>query len=259
MYALGLKGPPQEVSAGGRRYRLERLVKHDFWAATAFYVDAETGEPVVIKFGRSVTFLGLPMRWSGEWLTRRESRFYQRLGDVPGIPRWLGRVEGRLIGFVHAYVAGRPMSEVPAARLDERFFAELAAVLARLHERGIAYIDLNKPQNVLVGEGEREGLPWLIDFQISFDVESGLKRRLLPGFARRRLLKQAARADRYHFLKHKKRRRPDLLGAEERVEVERRAWFIRLHRTIARPYFFVRRRLMDTLRRKGRLLPEGSK
>jgi hypothetical protein len=257
MYALGRAGPPAAVRVGGRQLSLERVVKHDFWAATTFYVDDVTGTRAVVKFGRSQRLLGLPMRWAGRFLTHRESRFYQRLDGVPCVPAWLGLVEGRLIGFAHAFADGQPMSEAPAVCLDKRFFDQLQRALSQLHDRGIAYIDLNKPQNVLVDHSGQH--PWLIDFQISYDARAGLKRRLLPRFLRQRLLRQGIRADRYHLLKHKLRRRPDLLTAQEREEVERAAWFIRLHRTLSRPYFFVRRRAMASLRRTGRLLPEGSK
>ena len=257
MYALGRDGPPPEVVVSGRRYLLERVVKHDFWAATSFYRDAVTSARAVVKLGRSQSLLGFPMRWAGRFLTHRESHFYQRLGGVRHVPGWLGLVEGRLIGFAHVFVEGRPMSEIPDAQLDGPFFDDLQNALRSLHDRGIAYIDLNKPQNVIVGDEDRR--PYLIDFQISYDAKSGLKRFLLPGIIRRALLRQGMRADRYHLLKHKRRRRPDLLTPAEREEVERRAWFIRLHRFLSRPYFLVRRKLFASLRRKGRLLPEGSK
>jgi hypothetical protein len=35
--ALGRDEPPGEVDIDGQRYRLVRVVKHDSWAATAFY------------------------------------------------------------------------------------------------------------------------------------------------------------------------------------------------------------------------------
>src|SRR5688500_16490303 len=92
MYALGRDGPPDRVTVGGRPMRLKRHVKHDFWAATSFFVDETTGEAAVLKFGRSQPLLGLPMRWAGRFLTRRESWFYQRLADVPSVPAWLGLI-----------------------------------------------------------------------------------------------------------------------------------------------------------------------
>lgn len=256
MYALGAAGPPPLVRLAEKTLRLQRPVKHDFWAATAFYVDADSGETAVVKFGRIQRLVFLPMRWSGRILAQRESHFYQRLADVSAVPQWMGMIQPPWVGFAHAYVVGRPMSDVPVARLDARFFADLAQVLALLHDRGIAYVDLHKPQNVLIDD---EGRPHLIDFQISYDIDSGMKRWLLPRFVRRWFLRAAVRADRYHLLKHKKFLRPDLLGAQESQEVERRAWFIRLHRRLVAPYRFVRRRLLSRWRRSGRLLPEGSK
>lgn len=256
MYALGAGGPPESVQAGGRHFVLERLVKHDFWAATAFYKNVASGERVVLKFGRTHRLAILPMRWVGRTLANRESYFYQRLADVAAVPRWIGRLEPPWIGFAHEYAPGRPLSEMKLLRVEERFFEELAAVLRSMHERGIAYVDLHKPQNVLIDD---EHGPHLIDFQISYDIDHGIKRLLVPRIARSWLLRSLIRADWYHFLKHKNKFRADLLTAEERRALERRAWFIYVHRALIGPYRFVRRRLMNRWRRSGRLLPQMSK
>ena len=52
---------------------------------------------------------------------------------------------------------------------------------------------------------------------------------------------------------------PQSLTPEQAALLQRRPWFIRVHRRINRPYLAVRRRLMGRLRDSGRLLPEGSK
>jgi hypothetical protein len=237
MRALGRCGLPGSFENDGVTYRLTRSVKHDFFAATGFYAD-DAGKKAVLKMGRTACFLKLPMKWVGRFLCRREMRFYRKLQDLPGIPRLLGMVGDT--GFVHEYVEGRPLAK--DRPVPDGFFDRLEELLAELHRRGIAYVDTNKPENILLGD---DGLPHLIDFQISWDS---------PFF-----LPRMQREDFYHILKHKKRLRPDELTEEELKRVNDKSWLIRLHRTVTRPYFLVRRRMFRRLRETGRLLPEGSK
>ena len=256
MYALGVEGPPAEARIAQRAYHLDRIVKHDFWAATAFYTEAVTGRRAVLKFGRNRRIGILPMHWAGRFLVSRESHFYRRLADVPAVPHFLGLVDRPWIAFGHDYIEGQPVSQTHEQRLNESFFMSLAAVLEQLHDRGVAYIDLHKEQNILV---DPAGQPHLIDFQISYDRDSRFLGLRLPRPIRNWLFSLGVRADRYHLVKHKKFRRPDLLSDQERNAVERRVWFIRLHAALVWPYRFVRRRLLKRWRSGGRLLPEGAR
>ena len=231
-------------------YHLTRSIKHDFFAATAFYAtdnpSAEHRE-IVLKIGRTEAFAGVPLAWLGRWLCRREVRFYERAKDLPNIPAMLGRVGET--GFVHALVPGQPLSK--HRPVPDGFFDHLQQLIAELHRRDIAYVDANKPENILLGD---DGLPHLIDFQISWDLcELG------DNFLNRWWLRRLQRADVYHVLKHKKRLRPDETTEEERKAVERRSTLIRVHRLITKPYFKLRRRTFKRLRETGQLLPEGSK
>jgi len=246
MRALGRAGLPDDFELDGIRYRLWRSVKHDFVAATGFYRDAD-GRKVVLKISRTVSFAGIPLHWMGRWACRREMHFYRRLADLPNVPRLLGQVG--TTGFVHEYVEGRPLSAGRA--VPDGFFQQLQELLSQLHRRNIAYVDTNKPQNILLGE---DGRPHLIDFQISLDLACVSR----WGWGRW-LLRLAAREDFYHILKHKRRLRPDELNDEELIASRRKSPIIRLHRFLFKPYFFVRRRLFRHLRATGRLLPEGSK
>ena len=249
MRALGKGGPPHAFALGGTTYGLLRTVKHDFFAATAFYRD-EAGNTVVLKISRTAEFAGLPLLWLGRMLCRREMRFYSRLADLPGVPRLLGTVGPT--GFVHAFVPGRPLErDVP---VRDGFFDELVRLLGELHRRGIAYVDTNKPQNILLGD---DGRPHLIDFQISWDG----KELDLPGLRGlgRWVLRRLQREDLYHVLKHKRRMRPDEMTAEETERAKRTSALIRLHRFVFKPYFALRRRTFTRLRQTGRLMPEGSK
>jgi hypothetical protein len=249
MRALGKAGLPGEFSLNGTTYRLLRTVKHDFFAATAFYRD-DDDRMVVLKAGRTGDFAGVPLLWLGRWLCRRELRFYTRLADVPNVPDVLGAVGPT--GFVHDFVPGRPLEKhMP---VPDGFFGELFGLLGELHRRGLAYVDTNKPQNILLGD---DGRPHLIDFQISYDAADFDR----PGLRalNRWLLRRLQREDVYHALKHKRRIRPDQMTRGETEAAARRSALIRLHRFVFKPYFALRRRTFKRLRDTGRLMPEGSK
>src|SRR5687767_14558322 len=246
MHALGKAGLPLQFTLEGKSYRLTLPVKHDFFAATGFYEDGD-GRRVVLKMSRTEEFAGVPLEWLGRVLCRREMRFYNKLSDLPNVPPVLGTVG--TTGFVHAFVEGRPLSK--DRPVPDGFFDQLAALLDALHARGIAYVDTNKPENILLGD---DGRPHLIDFQISYDVEELYNTALNRWF-----LGWLHRADVYHLLKHKKRLRPDEMTPEETRRAERKGWLIRTHRFVTKPYFLLRRTTFKRLRETGRLLPEGSK
>jgi hypothetical protein len=246
--ALGREDLPLEVRAeDGRVFRRVKTIKHDFFAATGFYAD-EKGAKGVLKMGRTITFWGFPLAWVGRMLCEREVRFYRKLGDLPNVPGVLGRV-GRT-GFLHAYVEGEPLSK--ERPVPDGFFRQLHELLAEIHRRGVAYVDTNKPENILLGD---DGRPHLIDFQISWDLESMLGNNFLT----RWWLGVCQRGDRYHILKHQRRLRPDEMTEEELAESRKKGWAIRAHRFLTKPYFVVRRGLFNWLRKRGWLLAEGSK
>jgi len=244
--ALGRADLPATFELAGLTYRHERTIKHDFFAATGFYL-SPTDQRVVLKVGRTHEYAGVPLLWLGKWLCDRETRFYQACADLPNVPKLLGRVGPT--GFVHAYVEGRPLSKnhpIPPA-----FFDELFGLLEKLHVRDIAYVDTNKPQNILQGD---DGHPHLIDFQISFDLHDFGNNPLT-----RAILHRLQKEDVYHVLKHKRKLRPDQLTPDERARATHVSWFIRAHRFVTRPYFLIRRRTFKRLRDSGQLAPEGSK
>ncbi len=150
----------------------------------------------VLKVGRVADFAGMPLQWLGKWICDREVRFYRKLADLPNVPKVLGRV-GQT-GFVHEYVEGRPLSK--DRPVPDGFFLQLQQLLDELHRRDVAYVDTNKPENILLGD---DGKPHLIDFQISYDLHE-----LRDWFGNRAILRHMQREDFYHILKHKRRLRP---------------------------------------------------
>lgn len=243
--ALGRRGFPPTVSVGGKSYRLTVDVKHDFFAATGFY-DADDQERVVVKFGRDNDFLGIPLRWLGRFLRDRELRMYATLRDLPNLPRVLGTV-GKS-GFILQFLHGRPLRK--DSQVPDGFFDKLRTLVQKVHERGIAYVDMNKKANIIIGNDNE---PYLVDFQISWDLHE-----MGDNFINRRILKRLQQEDLYHVNKHHARLRPDELTPEQREASVRRSVLIRVHRSVTRLYFKLRRRTWKRLRETGRILPEGS-
>ena len=246
LYALPGARLPDHVACNDQRFEHVQTFKHDFFAATGLY--RGPNGLAVLKMGRQNDFLTVPADWIGALLTRREVRIYSQLQDLPGVPQLIGTVGSN--GFLHEYVPGHPLAR--NEQVPDAFFDELLAMVATLHARDIAYVDLNKRQNVLRGDDDR---PYLIDFQISLYLPPVGWRRLWPV---RWLLQRFQRADRYHCLKHKRRLRPDLLTEAERAEVERLSIWIRLHRLLSRPLTNLRRRTLKRLSRSETAKVAGS-
>ena len=241
--ALGADDPPAEVTVGDRTYSRSEIYKHDSWAATAVYAD-DSGERIVCKFNRVKSVCGIPMAWLGRRLAAREAAALTRLSDLPLFPRALGPVfaggRRQWNAVARSYIAGHPLGA--SERVGSRFFAELRASLLAMHARGIAYVDLHKRENVIVGD---DGRPYLVDFQICFDAASP-RARNLPGA--RWAFERFCDADLYHLGKHVLRSDPHASVASPPIP----GW-LRLHRTVAVPFRQLRRRLLVAAGiRKGR-------
>jgi len=245
MRALGQHDLPDRLEVSGRTLRRLETAKHDFWAATGFYQD-ESGGRAVLKVYRTAAFAGVPLRWLGRWQCGREVGFYRHLKGVACVPALLARVSDT--AYLRTFVAGRPLSgecPVPAA-----FWPRLQGAMREVHRRGVAYVDSNKPENVLVGD---DGFPYLIDFQIAWRCGPRADHAL-----GRWWLARLQREDLYHALKHKRRFARESMTSDELTSVRQRSVLIRLHRALNQPYRMVRRPLFRWLRRTGRVLSSGS-
>ena len=244
MRALGSDDPPARLEVSGRALRHLATAKHDFWAATGFYED-DAGGRAVLKIYRTARFAGAPLRWLGRWQCGREIAFYRHLADLSCVPTLLGRVGDT--AYLRSFVAGHPLShERP---VPEGFWPRLDAVMREVHRRGVAYVDSNKPENILVGD---DGYPYLIDFQIAWRCGP----RADHAFGRW-WLARLQREDLYHVLKHKRRFGRESMTPTELESVRRRSLLIRVHRVINWPYRMMRRLLFRWLRRTGRVLSSG--
>lgn len=238
--ALGRRDPPESVRIDGEHFVREEILKHDSWAATAIYASAT--RRAICKFNRESGILLLPMRWLGRALAARERWFMDRLRGVEGVPAGLGTVSVGQRPLTNAvartFVAGHALAA--DERVGDGFFPRLVAILAEVHRRGMAHVDLHKRENILVDEA---GRPQLIDFQISWGLPAGR----LAAACSRPLLAVLQRCDEYHLLKHRLRLRPDQVpGGQADIARLRPVW-IRLHRLVAVPFRALRRGLLVRL------------
>ena len=234
LLALGYQRLPEKIVVAGKPYRLKKVFKHDFFAASGLYNG--TDGAVVLKIYRRQDLLGLPMKWLGRWMARREMAFYRLLEDLPEVPSLVDAF-GRN-GLVHQYIPGKDLLEHSGSELKDDFFDRLISLLQNLHRRGMAYIDTNKRDNIIVGD---DGKPYLIDFQISWRPKVRVKNGLLG-----QALSTMQRVDYYHIYKHKSRLRPDLMKPAEWELRRNPVLFLKIHRLIAVPFRDFRR---TTLRR----------
>ncbi len=208
--------------------------------------DENPGHKIVCKFNRTQPIGWLPMGWLGKRLADREFGMYHLLRDLPDIATGYRNVfhNGSLLinACAHDFIEGHPLRWHDV--VDDEFFDKLDARLLEMHRRDLAYVDMNKAENVIVSVN---GNPCLIDFQIS---------QRWPSFWLRAPLRILQRSDLYHSFKLRRRFRPDLLDRSQ--EKKWIPWWIRAHRTIATPFRACRRRLLVGLRiRHGKGMPQG--
>lgn len=239
--ALGKAEPPQEIMVDGEVCQRVEIYKHDSWAATSLY-SSKRGL-VVAKFNRQQRIGIISMRWLGYWLARHEAMLLCRLRHLPNIPRLLGPVyiKGRLASHAVArvYIAGHPMRS--KEMLPTTFFDQLKSTLKAIHTRHIAYMDLHKRENIIVGD---DGKPYLIDFQVSYLLPDGwwAKFTLLPW-----MLNLFQKSDDYHCVKHIVRHSAmEQVEAKAKLNSARPLW-IKLHRWVAVPIREARRRVLVLL------------
>ncbi len=254
MFALPA-APPREIQLRDLTYRLTRVFKHDFWAATCLYqaelpadaeaLPADAFGRIVVKFGRGQDFCGLPLAWVGAMLADREQAVYRALAGVAGVPHWAGRLGPAT--YAIEYVDAQPLDHMDAP--PPGFFDALRELFEAVHARGVAYGDANKRSNILVGP---RGRPYLVDFQISLRRRDDLPWPISA--ASRRIVAYLAAKDIYHICKHKRRLAPEELTGEEEAISRRRTGLHLLHRKITKPYRSLRRWLLNRQFRKGRLV-----
>lgn len=235
--ALGRNEPPPSVLLEGEEYALEQVFTHNFFAAVALYARGE--QRIVCKFHRTAGFFGIPLGWLGRLAARYECAVLERARGVRGVPALLGRPLPTVVA--RRFVPGRPLER--GSRVSDEFFSEFLDLLRSLHQRDLAYVDLEKAPNILLGD---DGHPHLIDFQTAFYIPP----KFLGRTALARLLRRHfQRADLYHAMKHWRRCRPDQLTEEQIAASYRKPWTVRVGNVLHAPFKTLRRWILARRRR----------
>lgn len=206
---------PLEAAAGGAL--TVKVIRRGGWFKADIKRLSLGGEDAILK-----DFSGKPwmVRLLGRRQVAQEVRALRRLQGIAGIPRCYGEAEGgaavlmeRMDGeWITQFCGSRPEEAPP-------LFDRLVRLLAAIHARGVAHIDLRKRDNILV---QADGSPCIIDFNASFCFEPAtLGARLLFPLLRR--------IDDSAVLKWKSRLAPGLMTPAEwkehrRMTLLRRLW-----------------------------------
>ena len=280
-YACGGKGLPPQIICLGGQYVLEKVLKHDFHAATGLYrrelevssskhvmASAAKQSPVlglrllrryaprndildtsditlpsrlICKINRRMHFCLLPLGWIGRLMTRSEVSKLRRCEGIWEVPQVLARIDPHM--YVYEYIEGRSLNEKPPLPTD--FFDRLLVVMRQVHARNLVHFDLHKPGNLLV---DTEGRPHVIDFQIARHIGD---RFLLSRRLSSRLRRWLQSYDLYHIYKHKRRLQPQLLTEAEAKLSYNHSLGLEIQRAIAKPYKKIRRACLRYLYAKG--------
>ena len=115
------------------------------------------GPPQIVKdWGRRSAWVRMLV---APWLARHEAAMLARADGIEGVPRLLGRIDR--LALAMEYLEGQPLRRHAHGRaLPPSFFAALESILDRLAQRGVVYLDLRSPTNVLLTP---RGAPALVD------------------------------------------------------------------------------------------------
>jgi len=158
-------------------YRLEDLVATGGMASIFRATDARTGNLVAVKIPHS--------RHAGERLFVTGFSTETQMGrnlEHPGIVRTLSYPSTSRRYAVMEWVEGVALRRIISQRTDltieraARIALKISDVLAYIHERGVAHLDL-KPDNVIVDSNDN---PKLVDFDAAREPKRGLLALLWP-------------------------------------------------------------------------------
>lgn len=241
LLALGEAQAPPSVTVEGRgQLALAQVYKHDFFAHTARY--GEGADAVLVKRARRRHAFLIPLGWLGQLVTWHERRVYRRLEGLAGVPRLLASPSSGVL--VHEHLPGRALAW--GDRVPDGFLEELEELVERIHARGVAVVDLEKPGNVLLGDDHR---PALFDFQLAWYWPRALGGGLPPLSWIRGWMQQG---DRYHLGKLRRRLRPDTMTEAEIVASRRRPGPVHLVTKAVDPFRRARRAFLRRKSRDGR-------
>jgi serine/threonine protein kinase len=141
----------------------------------------------------------------GRFLIWRETKAYQRLKGLKGVPALYSSVGG--LALVLEEIPGRNLDGLEKKeRLPVGFFEALRDLVERVHRRGLCHCDLKRAANVLVGD---DGQPYLIDWS------AAILEREFKFFPARLIYRRFLLDDRYAVIKFQLRHCPEAVPPED--------------------------------------------
>jgi len=180
-----------------------RVLKRGPWGKADILHLSHDGTVMILKdFSEKSTLV----RWFGRRQLRRERRALRRLQGIDGIPAILGEIPP--CGLLLQPMPGEAITRWRRRRPEEidPMLARLQALVTRIHERGVAHLDLRKRDNILV---DASGKPSVIDFNASIAFHPG-------SIGARLVFPWLVRVDRAALLKWRSFLLPDHLTPAER-------------------------------------------
>jgi len=135
---------------------VETIVKGGLGKADVLVVNLGQGPMIVKDFAHGVWWL----RWLGALQAARETSAYRKLEGVPGVPRFIGRIDR--LAFAIERIDGERLAFLRHTEDSGiRHLAALRAIVDAIHARGVVHNDLRGRENVLLA---RDGSLAVIDF-----------------------------------------------------------------------------------------------
>ena len=152
----------------------------------------------------------------GAWMVGVELSAMRLLAGLKGFPREPFRLDR--FAFAYRYTPGIGIGE-DDAETTPAFFEALEKLVEKMHERGVAHLDIRAAKNILITD---RGEPFILDFQSYAPLKK------FPRFLRKLLMD----VDRSGVYKHWKRKFPETMGQEramflERMNLQRRFWILK--------------------------------
>ena len=159
---------------------------------------------------------------TGRFLIWRESKAYNRLRGLKGVPTLYRVIDG--LALVIEEIPGESLEGLEKKKkLSREFFEELRELVERIHKRGLAHCDLKRAPNILLGHDDK---PYIVDWSAS------ISKREFRFFPLNLIYERFLLDDFNAIIKTKLRHWPDRVTTEEKRRYYHRSRVERLVRAI---------------------------
>ena len=198
------------------------LVHEGRWGNADVYRFCKDGEYWIVKDFKNRPFFLRHIY--GAWMVGVELSAMRLLAGLNGFPQDAFRLDR--FAFAYRYTPGTGIGE-DDAETTPAFFEALEKLVEKMHERGVAHLDIRAAKNILITD---RGEPFILDFQSYAPLKK------IPRFLRNFLMD----VDRSGIYKHWERRFPGMMGKDramllDRMNWRRRFWILKGYLGVRKP------------------------